>query len=173
MCRREFSTFSEPEPACLLQWRKQRAWHSRAKLPGNQSARNAQAQKGPSNYLAVAPYGSKRAVASGASPGGSIQSVCRAYRRANTWRICRPCARRQAIASGVAVQSPVAPASTEFKHLVSQAVQRQRSRRCAVPNPSVKRSANGMPLGPGSRYGVHCLQPGPSGIPLAPAYLER
>ena len=41
------------------------------------------------------------------------------------------------------------------------------------PNPSVKRSANGRPPGPPSRYGVHFLLCGPGVLPLAPAYLER
>ena len=42
-----------------------------------------------------------------------------------------------------------------------------------LPNPSVKRSANGRPPGPPSRYGVHFLLCGPGVLPLAPAYLER
>ena len=37
------------------------------------------------------------------------------------------------------------------------------------PNPSLKRSANGRPPGPGPRYGVHFLSPGPGVLPLAPA----
>ena len=37
------------------------------------------------------------------------------------------------------------------------------------PNPSLKRSANGRPPGPGSRYGVHFLLPGPGVLPLSPA----
>ena len=36
------------------------------------------------------------------------------------------------------------------------------------PNPSLKLSPNGGPLGPGRRYAVHCLQPGPSVPPLVP-----
>ena len=43
----------------------------------------------------------------------------------------------------------------------------------AGPNPSVKRSANGRPPGPGLRYAVHFLSPGPGVLPLSPAYLER
>ena len=38
-----------------------------------------------------------------------------------------------------------------------------------MPNPSLKRSANGTPPGPGLRYGVHFLNPGPGALPLAPA----
>ena len=38
-----------------------------------------------------------------------------------------------------------------------------------LPNPSLKRSANGRPPGPGRRYGVHCLQPGPGVLPSSPA----
>jgi hypothetical protein len=41
------------------------------------------------------------------------------------------------------------------------------------PNPSVKRSANGMPPGPGLWHTVHFHSPGPGGMPLATAYLER
>ena len=37
------------------------------------------------------------------------------------------------------------------------------------PNPSLKRSTNGRPPGPGLRYGVHFLSPGPGVLPLAPA----
>ena len=37
------------------------------------------------------------------------------------------------------------------------------------PNPSLKRSANGRPAGPGLRYGVHFLSPGPAVLPLSPA----
>jgi hypothetical protein len=39
----------------------------------------------------------------------------------------------------------------------------------ALPNPSLKRSANGRPPGPVWRYGVHFRQPGPGVLPLAPA----
>jgi len=37
------------------------------------------------------------------------------------------------------------------------------------PNPSFKPSPNGMPPGPGHRYGVHFLWPGPGVMPLVPA----
>ena len=37
------------------------------------------------------------------------------------------------------------------------------------PNQSLKRSANGMPPGPGLRYCVHFLSPGPGVIPSSPA----
>ena len=43
----------------------------------------------------------------------------------------------------------------------------------ARPNPSVKLSPNGGPRGPGRRYAVHFLQPGPRVPPLVPAYLQR
>ena len=41
--------------------------------------------------------------------------------------------------------------------------------RAVRPNPSLKRSTNGRPPGPGLRYGVHFLSPGPGVLPLAPA----
>ena len=41
-----------------------------------------------------------------------------------------------------------------------------------VPNPSVKRRANGKSPGPG-RGALHSPQPGPGASPSAPAYLER
>lgn len=41
--------------------------------------------------------------------------------------------------------------------------------RRTMPNPSLKRSTNGMPPGPGRRYAVHFRQPGPGVMPLAPA----
>ena len=37
------------------------------------------------------------------------------------------------------------------------------------PNPSFKPRPNGKPPGPGHRYPVHCLWPGPGGLPLVPA----
>ena len=37
------------------------------------------------------------------------------------------------------------------------------------PNPSLKRSANGRPPGPGRRYVVHCRLPGPAVLPSSPA----
>ena len=43
-------------------------------------------------------------------------------------------------------------------------------KRCArMPNPSLKRSANGRPPGPVWRYAVHFRQPGPGVLPLSPA----
>jgi len=38
-----------------------------------------------------------------------------------------------------------------------------------MPNPSLKRSANGRPPGPVWRYAVHFRQPGPGVLPLPPA----
>ena len=46
---------------------------------------------------------------------------------------------------------------------------RPRSPRAVLPNPSLKRSANGRPPGPGPRYGVHFLSPGPGVLPSSPA----
>ena len=42
-------------------------------------------------------------------------------------------------------------------------------RRARMPNPSLKRSANGRPPGPVWRYAVHFRQPGPGVLPLLPA----
>ena len=39
----------------------------------------------------------------------------------------------------------------------------------ALPNHSLKRSANGRPPGPGLRYAVHFLSPGPGVLPSSPA----
>ena len=47
--------------------------------------------------------------------------------------------------------------------------QPQRSLGAALPNPSLKRSANGRPPGPVWRYAVHFRQPGPGVLPLSPA----
>ena len=41
--------------------------------------------------------------------------------------------------------------------------------RAVRPNQSLKRSANGMPPGPGLRYSVYFLSPGPGVIPSSPA----
>ena len=43
----------------------------------------------------------------------------------------------------------------------------------AWPNTSVKASPNGGPPGPGHRYAVHSLWPGPGVPPSVPPYLER
>ena len=42
-------------------------------------------------------------------------------------------------------------------------------RRARMPNPSLKRSANGRPPGPGRWYAVHFHRPGPGVLPLSPA----
>jgi hypothetical protein len=39
----------------------------------------------------------------------------------------------------------------------------------SMPNPSLKRSANGRPPGPVWRYAVHFRQPGPGVLPSSPA----
>ena len=41
--------------------------------------------------------------------------------------------------------------------------------RTPMPNPSLKRSANGRPPGPVRRYAVHFRQPGPGVLPSSPA----
>ena len=46
---------------------------------------------------------------------------------------------------------------------------RQRMSGAALPNPSLKRSANGRPPGPGWWYSVHFHQPGPGVLPPSPA----
>ena len=42
-------------------------------------------------------------------------------------------------------------------------------RRARMPNPSLKRSANGRPPGPGRWYSVHFHRPGPGVLPSSPA----
>ena len=42
-----------------------------------------------------------------------------------------------------------------------------------LPDPSLKRSADGIPSGPASRYAVHFRQPAPGVLPLAPVQLEH
>ena len=42
-------------------------------------------------------------------------------------------------------------------------------RRARMPNPSLKRSANGRPPGPGRWYAVHFHRPGPGVLPSSPA----
>jgi hypothetical protein len=42
------------------------------------------------------------------------------------------------------------------------------SRPRVLPNSTLNRSANGRPPGPGRRYTVHCLRPGPGVLPLSP-----
>jgi len=50
---------------------------------------------------------------------------------------------------------------------MSNQPRRRRAAFSVRPNPSLKRSANGRPPGPGPRYGVHFLSPGPGVLPLA------
>ena len=45
----------------------------------------------------------------------------------------------------------------------------QRTPGAVMPNPSLKRSANGRPPGPVWRYAVHFRQPGPGVLPSSPA----
>jgi hypothetical protein len=47
--------------------------------------------------------------------------------------------------------------------------QKQVRMRAVRPNPSLKLSTNGRAPAPGLRYSVHCLSPGASALPLAPA----
>jgi len=42
-----------------------------------------------------------------------------------------------------------------------------------TPNPSVEARPNGKPPGPGHRYAVHFLWPGPGVLPSAPPHLQR
>ena len=68
-------------------------------------------------------------------------------------------------------------ACTELWPNVSSAVVKLTLRPAAIvssvpqyrPNPALKRSTNGKPPGPVWRYTVHCRQPGPGVLPLAPA----
>ena len=53
----------------------------------------------------------------------------------------------------------------DFVSLIPAAV----SRSTLLPNPSLKRSANGRPPGPVWRYSVHFHQPGPGVLPSSPA----
>jgi len=59
--------------------------------------------------------------------------------------------------------------STARRATKSWQAQQRCSPGAALPNPSLKRSTNGMPPGPGLRYAVHFLSPGPGVLPLAPA----
>jgi hypothetical protein len=52
---------------------------------------------------------------------------------------------------------------------VNSAVQIQWLESRARPNPSLKRSANGRPPGPGRWYSVHFHRPGPGVLPSSPA----
>ena len=63
-------------------------------------------------------------------------------------------------------------AKQESREPVNQSKQRGHVPRVR-PNPSLKRSANGMPPGPGRWYAVHFHRPGPGVLPLVPPQLER
>ena len=170
---RQASTLTEPEPARGLQREKRRPCKHGQAISGPSIC----PQRAGAGVITRTLWGHRLRQQGGRCQRGSllcsIQSVCRACRLACAGRVFGLRARRQALANSVVVQPQVAPASIERKQVVLQAAPWQPGWRCARPNPSVKRSANGVPLGPGSRYGVHFLQPGPSGTPLAPAYLER
>jgi hypothetical protein len=67
-------------------------------------------------------------------------------------------------------QAAVATWPAPWRHVPSNSAPSQfRASAPAWPNPSLKRSANGMPPGPGRRYTVHFRLPGPGGTPSAPA----
>ncbi len=61
------------------------------------------------------------------------------------------------------------PCSSLPARLRMHANQSTSPRHAVTPNPSLKRSTNGRPPGPGLRYAVHFLSPSPGVLPLAPA----
>jgi hypothetical protein len=92
-------------------------------------------------------------------------AICRAYYRHGP-KLARIVG-SSALLRVVSHRAVVAPAVLLARHLlVSKKSGRQRRVR---PNPSLKRSANGRPPGPGWRYAVHFRQPGPGVLPSSPA----
>ena len=86
--------------------------------------------------------------------------TCHPRRRLNTWRAMSLCAEREAAeARGQKLQGMVA----QFLRLP----------RTVLPNHSLEARSNGGPPGPGHRYGVHFLWPGPGVPPLTPPQLKR
>jgi hypothetical protein len=75
-------------------------------------------------------------------------------------------ARREVCSGASAIQAIVGSA-------VASSASLHRSPGSAWSNPSVKASPNGGPPGPGHRYAVHFLWPGPGVPPSVPPYLER
>ena len=71
--------------------------------------------------------------------------------------------------SGQALYERRAGAETHSSSCITAFLPRHEPWRAVGPNPSLKRSANGRPPGPGLRYGVHFLSPGPGVLPLASA----
>jgi hypothetical protein len=64
----------------------------------------------------------------------------------------------------------LAPAAAQGNTVLGQFLGvSKRSTQPLLPNPSLKPSTNGGPPGPGHRYGVHFLWPGPGVPPLVPA----
>ena len=85
---------------------------------------------------------------------------CHPRRRLNTRRATSLCAEREAAeARGQKLQGMLA----NFLRL----------RRKVLPNHSLEARSNGGPPGPGHRYGVHFLWPGPGVPPLTPPQLKR
>ena len=96
-----------------------------------------------------------------------VQSVCGAAASTTAscfglWRRIEPAARHYR-------QRGAAPAwSTPQQAAGPLHAHAQRAPSTALPNPSLKRSANGMPPAPGRRYAVHFRQPGAGAIPSSP-----
>ena len=104
-------------------------------------------------------------------------SRSRAYARKKT-RKSRSCQTLQG--AGRHAQSFAGAADAEYRDCSCRGAEREaESQACKstlaslprelMPNPSLKRSANGRPPGPVWRYAVHFRQPGPGVLPLSPA----
>jgi len=64
---------------------------------------------------------------------------------------------------------PAAIKQSSFQRRLSGFIASNPSNNAVLPNPSLKRSANGRPPGPGLGYAVHFPSPGPGVLPLSPA----
>jgi hypothetical protein len=98
-----------------------------------------------------------------------IRGLCR--RRVNRGGALTPTTRR--LKDNDDQQSQQFTASRIFQRVRPVAAVLQSGQRSTgtqtTPNPSLKPSPNGGPPGPGNRYGVHFLSPGPGVPPLGPA----
>ena len=100
-----------------------------------------------------------------------FQSVHRLRRRFHLSGFVQPWPRRRENPhrSGSAARSGILPGRFIKSSRASGTLSTLPLSARVMPNPSLKRSANGMPPGPHSRYEVHFLLCGPGVMPSAPA----
>ena len=100
--------------------------------------------------------------ASARNQGHELEAVVRAARRRAPCKVLGVRRRR-------GVPRLLLPWREAASRMARMPNQPSRMSHALMPNPSLKRSANGRPPGPVWRYAVHFRQPGPGILPLSPA----